>query len=215
MTTPRQRGGPSSTAEPAVAALYIDPRGPYPKLLGPEMCWDEQRDARTYAGPWPVVAHPPCGPWGRLRHMCVRQDRSLALAAVDQVRQWGGVLEHPAGSTLWERMGMPACGDLPDKFGGLTIEVNQVDWGHPCKKPTWLYMVGVRMKKWAHGPFVGREPTHGIWYGDFERAGRAGPRLLGASKEKRRRTPVAFAEWLISLAQTATTAHHGTDGRRE
>ena len=79
-----------------VAALYVDPRGPYPKLLGPEMCWDEQRDARTYAGPWPVVAHPPCGPWGRLRHMCTKQDGSLAMLAIAQVRRWGGVLEQPA-----------------------------------------------------------------------------------------------------------------------
>lgn len=51
-----------------VAALYVEgpPRGPYPKLLGPEYCWDEARDARTYAGPWSVIAHPPCGPWGKL-----------------------------------------------------------------------------------------------------------------------------------------------------
>ena len=27
-----------------VAALYIDPRGPYPKLLGAEMCWDAERE---------------------------------------------------------------------------------------------------------------------------------------------------------------------------
>jgi hypothetical protein len=48
-----------------VDALYVDPKGIYPRLLGPEHCWDEARDARTYAGPGPVVAHPPCQRWGR------------------------------------------------------------------------------------------------------------------------------------------------------
>jgi hypothetical protein len=38
-----------------VDALYVDPKGIYPRLLGPEHCWDEARDARTYAGPGPVV----------------------------------------------------------------------------------------------------------------------------------------------------------------
>ena len=45
------------------AKLYVDPRGPYPKLVAD--WWDEARDARNYAGPNPVVAHPPCQRWGR------------------------------------------------------------------------------------------------------------------------------------------------------
>lgn len=58
-----------------IAALYVDPNGPYPSLLGPGMCWDAARDARTYPGPWPVIVHPPCARWG-------------PLAAVNQKR-WG------------------------------------------------------------------------------------------------------------------------------
>jgi hypothetical protein len=163
-------------------------------------CWDEARDARTYAGPYPVVAHPPCGPWGSLKHLCARaHEKELAPLAVAQVRQFGGVLEHPRRSLLWKHCALPLPGELPDAWGGVTIEVNQCDWGHACAKPTWLYLVGIRLSRYPRMPK--REPTHGIWYGDFERAGRAGPRLRGASKEIRRRTPPAFAEFLVSLAR--------------
>lgn len=118
-----------------VAALYIDPRGPYTKL-GDVDCWDEQRDARKYDGPWPVVAHPPCGPWGKLRHQCTRQPADCGPIAVEQVRRFGGVLEHPAHSTLFRHCGMPWPGELPDAWGGFTIEVEQVRWGHVARKRT-------------------------------------------------------------------------------
>lgn len=51
-----------------VAALYVRRDSPY-KALPDVECYDVDRDARSYAGPWPVVAHPPCRAWGRLRHM--------------------------------------------------------------------------------------------------------------------------------------------------
>lgn len=49
-----------------VQALFVDPSGIYPKLLGMENCWDEARDARCYEGSDPVVAHPPCHLWVNL-----------------------------------------------------------------------------------------------------------------------------------------------------
>lgn len=47
-----------------IAALYVETGGSYFGLpcIDP---WDEARDARQYAGPWPVIAHPPCQRWGK------------------------------------------------------------------------------------------------------------------------------------------------------
>lgn len=46
-----------------IAALYVETGGAYFGLPGVDP-WDEARDARRYAGPLPVVAHPPCQRYG-------------------------------------------------------------------------------------------------------------------------------------------------------
>ncbi len=190
----------------SVAALYIDPSGPYPKLLGPEMCWDETRDARNYAGPWPVVAHPPCGPWSVMKHLHRHpEQKEIAPFAVEQVRRWGGALEHPAGSGLFMAIGLPMPGELPDGFGGRTIEVEQVRWGHVARKATWVYLVRTCAPGRDPPPM---EATHWVSGGrNPNRKGSGGlvpPGIKVCSAQQRRRTPIAFAEWLISLAATAT-----------
>ncbi len=182
-----------------VDALYVDPKGPYPALLGADRCWDEARDARTYDGPGPVVANPPCGPWGRLTHLYKGAEHECAPHAVQIVRKYGGVLEHPADSRLWTATGLPKPGADIDAYGGWTVRVDQVLWGHACVKPTWLYVVGCEPFT-PTPPYPARQATHGIWYGRFERSGHVGPKLLGASKEIRRRTPRAFAMFLAELA---------------
>lgn len=187
-----------------VAALYVDPLGPYPKLV--EHWWDEARDARTYEGPWPVVAHPPCGPWGALRHLHRHpEQRGLAPLAVAQVRQWGGVLEHPARSELFAFIPLPRPGELPDEFLGVTIEVDQVRWGHVARKRTWLYLVRVGSVEKDPPP---RAPTHWVSGGrNPNRKGQGGlvpPGIKVCSAQQRRRTPPAFAQWLVELASRAT-----------
>lgn len=181
-----------------VAALYIDPRGPYPKMPGVE-CWDADRDAENYAGPWPVVAHPPCGPWGRLRHLYRGDENALGLVAAMQVRKWGGVLEQPAGSKLWEAAGLPTPDRARALVGGFSIEVNQCDWGHVARKRTWLYMFGVDPDQIVMPP--PREPTHWCSGGGTGR-GKTPPGIKVCSAQQRRRTPPAFAEWLVALART-------------
>jgi hypothetical protein len=177
-----------------VAALYIDPRGPYPKMADVE-CWDESRDARLYAGPWPVVAHPPCGPWSRLRFFCKHQPRDCALVAVAQVRRWGGVLEHPQSSLLWRECRIPVPGGLPDEHGGWSVEVDQCSWGHRARKTTWLYVVGVAPS--SVRILRGGKPTHCV------NSRKKDTPLLELSAEGRRRTPHAFAEFLVGIARRA------------
>ncbi len=192
---------------PIVAALFVDPRGPY--ASDPRCdCWPESRDARKYAGPLPVVAHPPCGPWGSLAHMKVpnrerrTQDADCMQYAVAAVRKFGGVLEQPARSRAFRAFGMPWPGELPDEFGGRTIEVCQVEWGHVARKRTWIYCV--TNANIGDAPFAGRDPTHWVSGGRLHtRKGSGGivpDGIKVCSAQQRRRTPPAFAEALIKLA---------------
>ena len=188
-----------------VAALYVDPRGPYPSMPDVD-CWDEQRDARNYAGPHPIVAHPPCGPWGSLAKYCAQQSRELAPLAVEQVRRWGGVLEHPAHSGLWRHLGLPRPGELPDLRGGICLQVRQVDFDHVATKLTWLYIVG--LPPGARVPRrEQRKATHWISGTRKPRSDGGGvlpPGMKFCSAEQRRRTPPAFAEFLVGLARQCT-----------
>lgn len=203
-----------SIATPTVAILYCDERGPYPKLSGVD-CWGITRDARLYDGPWPVVAHPPCAHYSKLRHLAETDDADCAIRAAEQVRRFGGVLEHPAGSHLFDRMTpgyLPWPGDLPDPWGGVTIEVQQCEFGHVARKRTWLYLVGVPSSAIERAPFPGRAPTH--WCSGFRSStGRSPehyakngcavpPGIKVCSAQQRRRTPPLFAEYLVRLARS-------------
>lgn len=149
--------------------------------------WDIDRDARNYRGAAPVVAHPPCRAWGKLRHMAKprHDERDLALFAVDAVRRFGGVLEHPAGSLLWPAAMLPAPG-ARDSFGGFTMPIRQSWFGHRAPKNTWLYVVGVEPRDVPAFPLV-----LGVPPGRVE--------LLG--RREREATPVELAGWLIDLAR--------------
>ncbi len=94
-----------------IAALYTLPESsPYLAIDGVD-CWPLRRGAQHYRGPDPVIAHPPCGPWSRAvaRRTLLSRDQNpcCAVWAVLQVRRHGGILEHPAGSRLWEKMALP------------------------------------------------------------------------------------------------------------
>ncbi len=177
-----------------VAALFVRRDSIYKTMPGVD-AWDLERDAGKWPGGSPIVAHPPCRGWGRLRQFsyATPEEKQLARTAVLWVRLHGGVLEHPAESYLWIDQGLPR----PGKFDGIgyTIEVDQFHWGHRAEKRTWLYIVGCEPDDLPPIPKREGSPTHCV------RPTKAYPRLPSITKPEREKTPPAFATWLVELAR--------------
>jgi hypothetical protein len=204
-----------------IAALYVETGGPYFDLAGVDP-WDEARDARLYAGPWPVVAHPPCQRWGRFWHGSPRKPHQFQLgadggcfaAALASVREWCGVLEHPADSKAWQAFGLnrpPRGGGwvAADWLGGFTCYVEQGFYGHAARKATWLYAFGVDLPALRWGEGEQRIcPDLAARYG-YEYARRKGLVSLVGGKNKtaiRNRTPLPFRDLLLGIAATSRRA---------
>jgi hypothetical protein len=168
--------------------------------------WDIERDARRWPSGAPVVAHPPCRAWGSLRKLAKPRpdEKELALWAVDQVRQFGGVLEHPAASKLWEEKPLPRPGEI-DAWGGWTLPITQNWFGHRAEKKTLLYICGCRPADVPAMPLVLGEASHIITAngrrkdGSRRRKGDLGWRPE-CTKAEREHTPPILAEWLRQLA---------------
>ena len=190
---------PPRIAAAPVAVLFANPRSHYKELAGLEV-YDQQRDARTWPGGTAVIAHPPCAQWGRLRQLSKDnpEEKSLGPWAVSQVRKWGGVLEHPAGSKLWPTCGLPKPGQT-DAYGGFTLDVDQVIWGHPAQKHTWLYVCGCRPEAIPPIPAPGRRPTHSV-----TSSAATFYHLPELSKVARELTPPDLCAWLVATARRCT-----------
>ena len=162
-----------------------------------------ERDARTYAGSNAVIAHPPCRSWGRLRAFSKPQpgERALSLFAVDTVRRCGGVLEHPAHSSLWPTAHLPRPG-ATDAWGGWCLSIDQHWFGHRAAKATWLYIVGCRPSAIPPVPLRFEAITHLIG------TNRRTRRLPEVTKAEREHTPPALAQWLFELASSCVPAEH-------
>lgn len=190
-----------------IAALYVQTDGCYYGLDGVDP-WDEARDARLYAGPHPVVAHPPCNRWAmplakvnetRYGH-AVGDDGGCFSAALHAVRAFGGVLEHPANTAAWAAFELPSpkgYGWHGTFDGAWVCQVSQSTYGHKARKRTWLYVHGCEPPTldWNE-----KEPTALTSW--LQKTTSDLPRL---SKREASATPLPFRDLLIDIAKSCKT----------
>lgn len=208
-----------------VVALYVEHGGVYFGLDDVEPWALPEKDARQYDGPHAVVAHPPCERWGVFwsggpsahkagRPRQLGDDGGCFRAAINAVRKFGGVIEHPRGTKAWEVFGIkkPKKNQgwiVADEHGGFTCCVDQGSYGHRARKPTWLYVNGLPREelpelKWvAEGyfPWIGgdgyktTEDRRWAQEADIVGEGRYMPR------KERARTPIPFRDLLLDIAR--------------
>lgn len=206
-----------------IAALFVQEGGAYYGLPNVDP-WPESRDARAYAGPHPVVAHPPCQRWGKMwfgSPLAVKRsgmrkkkgdDGGCFSAALASVRKWGGVLEHPWGSHAWPHFGL----NKPDRAGGWiaadnpggwTCCVEQGQYGHYARKPTLLYAFGCELPELAWGHREAKLDPEVVLRMGLKRAKRlceVSARGGGTDSTARIHTPLVFRELLITMARSVT-----------
>lgn len=209
-----------------IAALFVKRGGAYYGLDGVDP-WDEERNARLYDGPWPVVAHPPCQRWGKMwagqplwikrtgQRKIKGDDAGCFKSAFASLKRVGGILEHPWGSYAWPHFGIRVppraggwvrSGDLLGDHGVWTCCVEQGRYGHYARKPTLLVAVGCELPelKWGHSPASYPQEAidrHGLAY--CKRAGELAFKGGGTDSSSRIGTPIPFRDLLLSIAETA------------
>lgn len=205
-----------------VAALFVQEGGCYYDLKDVDP-WGETRDARWYQGPHPVVAHPPCQRWGKfwagnptvIKKTGVRKEKGADggcfASALSSVRRYGGILEHPEHSHAWEFHGL----NKPPRHGGWihagygegwTCRVEQGQYGHYARKPTWLFAYGVDLPELKWGVTQAQFPPEAIERFGLKKCQRLGEVALkggGKDSEARIRTPDKFRDLLLSIARSA------------
>ena len=218
-----QRLGQAFERPRTVAALYVERDGAYWNMPDVD-AWDEQRDARLYNGPYPVVAHPPCQRWGAMaavnfarwggEHNRPGNDGGCFLSALNAIRAWGGVIEHPAKSRAWAEYGLKkplGTGWHQCASDEWVCEVWQSAYGHRANKATWIYYVGgARPADFDWSRPVG---SHQVGFHDQRGKSRNKPTL---PRREANATPAPFRDLLLALARTAQPfAAPGEHGRAD
>jgi len=156
------------------SVLCVDNESNYFKIDGLDL-WTRDRDAYLFTGCNPVIVHPPCQQWSRLRSFAkVNQvEKDLAVFCFELVLSNGGIFEHPSGSSFFKFVGYRP-----------TISIDQSWFGFPARKRTYLFFNGFR---------PGRLPLN---FNAIEKT------VDQLAYKSRSRMPLTFCQWLVDCVST-------------
>lgn len=163
----------------SIAILCAHPKSHYFEIEGLEV-YDQKRDARNFVGNAPVICHPPCAQWSRLRKFAKvdLEQKALANFCLGWFASNGGIFEHPAGSSVFRELEFPKESKM--------YSVDQSWWGFPARKRT--YLVFHRCSPIAY-PLNFDLITHTV----------TNPKggMKELSKNRVALTPLSFDQWLV------------------
>lgn len=173
--------------------LFAERNSNYNKVGGLNI-YDSTRNAFNYQSMGPVIAHPPCRLFSKLRYFSNAPscERLCAMFALQVVRECGGILEHPRASTLFKGNDFLLSGQV-DKFGGFLRSVDLSWFGFPAQKTTMLYFVGISPGQLPAFPLSFDLISHTI--GRYNRVSNK----KELSKSLRSSTPVGMVYWLLDV----------------
>lgn len=170
--------------------LFTQKKSNYHKLKC--LCFGKKEDALNFKKTYPAIYHPPCRSWSRLRGLSKRLpvEHWFALWSLIRVRRYGGILEHPASSLLFNKYIIrPGAGY--DEWGGFSVCVDLHWWGFPAVKRTYLYFVGLSIDQLPPFPLNFNAVTHVIGTTAHKSD------LKELSKSQRSKTPFSMCEYLL------------------
>ena len=151
---------------------------------------------------------------GTPRQKKLGDDGGCFASALEAVRQWGGVLEHPEATHAFAHYGLGRprwrIGWAPSDDGhGHICCVAQGHYGHRARKLTWLYAAGCELPDLD---FSIPAPRARLDYGFHSRAERAerhadvSPRVNASRLRggENLATPIPFREVLIGMAKSVS-----------
>lgn len=156
-----------------VSVLCCSEQSAYHSIPGLDL-WPASRDAFYFTGSNPIIAHPPCQQWSKLRAFAkyAPDEKELAYQCLKHVLRNGGILEHPEGSLLWKETGLSK----------RVYSVDQSWFGYPVRKRTYLLFVGCKPLAYPIFGFQSKQ-------------------LSSMGKKARSMSTPAFTLWLVNCAR--------------